>query len=110
MLPNVSHALAAWEEPTTIRTVVRTTTNFVESVSTSDRTQMCVVQIADKTSLSALVVDWSIAYIAVHTSEQIAIGEYVYSGGKWFKVIAISPWHPYGYVEAICEEAKAGVR
>lgn len=110
MLPNVSSVLMSWETPTTIRTVTRTTTNFVESLTTSDRTQLCVVQVADKTKLDASIVDWSLAYLTVHSRDALALGEYVPKGSAWYKVIAVAPWGDYGYIEAVCEEARMGVR
>lgn len=106
MLPNMSGVLTRWERPVTIKSVSISTVDFVPVETLTPRTQLCVVQVADKDKLNADTIDWSKEYILVHTSANIELGELVEFEGLDYKIINRSPWRGYGYIEAVGEEVK----
>jgi len=103
MLPDVSDVLMDWERSVTIKNVVRTTTNFVESDAVTERSQLVVVQVADKSRLNSVTVNWALKYIQVHSRTDILMGEYIEFDDADYKVIARGDWNGYGYIEVIAE-------
>jgi hypothetical protein len=106
MLPNMSAVLTAFERPVTVKTVTKTTVNFVTVETVTTRTQQCVVQVADKEKLNSGTIDWSLEYLLVHSAGQLQVGEYVEFNGMDYKIISRGAWSGYGYTEVICEETK----
>jgi len=105
-LPQVGHVLNDWLISTSIKTVTRTTTNFIETNAVVSRTQYCVVQPAQKETLNPRTIDWSLEYLRVHSKIDIEIGEFVELDSKDYKVIEKTNWNRYGYSEVIAEETK----
>jgi hypothetical protein len=89
-----------------IKTVTKTTVDFVETEVVTIRNQLCVVQVADKEKINSETIDWSLEYILVHSTVPVRIGEYVEFSGMDYKVVDRGPWRGYGFDEAIAEETK----
>lgn len=106
MIPDMSDVLTAWEEPFTIKTVTRQTVDFIEQDVVTERTQNCVIQVAQKEKLNSETIDWSLEYLMIHSKQGIAQGELVEFEGVDYKVIERGPWGRYGFTEVIAEETK----
>lgn len=106
MLPDMSGVLTAWERPVLIKTVTTTKVDFVETEAVAGRTQLCVVQVAEKERLNPDTIDWTLEYLMVHSSSQIQQGEFIEFEGADYKVIERGPWRGYGYTEVVAEETK----
>ena len=106
MLPDVSDALDGWLSDYTIKTVTKTTVDFVEDNTVAGRTVEAMVQVAEKEKLNPAQIDWSKKYLLVHSPEQINVGEYIESGGEDYKIIEPGDWQAYGYTEAVAEQTK----
>jgi len=103
MLPDMSNVLRGWEQSVKIKTVTRSTTDFVETDVVVVREQVCVVQVAEKSRLNSKTINWALDYIAVHSREDISLGEYVEFDSADYKVIVSGNWNQYGYIEIIAE-------
>ena len=106
MLPNMSRTLRRWARSVTVKTISKTTVDFVSVDTASSRTQKCVVQVADKERLNSTTIDWSLEYLTIHSKDAIAIGELVEFNGADYKVISRGAWSDYGYTEVLAEETK----
>ncbi len=106
MLPDMSDVLIEWETSVTIKTVTETTVNFNPVNTVKGRTQLCVIQVADKEKINPQTIDWSLEYIMIHSRSAIQMGELVFYKGVDFKVISRGPWTSYGYTEVIAAETK----
>ena len=106
MLPDVSEALTDWLSDYSLKSVARTTTNFVEAVVVTVRTLPAVVQVAQKDKLNTDAIDWSKRYLLVHSPDAIENGEYLEYGGEDYKIIDNGDWQAYGYTEAVAEQTK----
>jgi hypothetical protein len=103
MLPNVKNALTGWMQPVTVKTLARTTVDFVLSESVTVRVIPAVVQPTQKTSLNADTLNWSQPHITIHTPERVHLGEVVEWMAADYKVVEVADWSQYGYFEAVCE-------
>ena len=103
MLPNMANVLRGWRKDVTIKTVTRTTTNFVETDTVVTRSQLCVIQVFKSENLNSTTLDWAQEYIEVHSVENISLGEFIEFNGKDFKVISKSPYAEYGFTLVIAE-------
>ena len=103
MVPDVSQVLDGWEQLVTIKNVVRTTEDFVETDTVTIRTQLAVVQVAKKSALNSQTINWALDYLLVHSKENILMGEYIEFQGTDYKVILRGNWNLYGYLEVIAE-------
>lgn len=103
MLPDVSNVLTDWERTVTIKNVARTTTDFVESDVVTERSQLVVVQVAEKGRLNSKTINWSLQYLMVHSKEEILLGEFIEFNEADYKVIMIGVWNGYGYIEVVAE-------
>ena len=103
MLPDMSNVLRGWEQSIKIKTVTRSTTDFVETDVVVMREQVCVVQVAQKSKLNAVTIDWSLDYITVHSRDDVTLGEYIEFQSADYKVISSGNWNQYGYIEIIAE-------
>jgi len=106
MLPNVANALASWTKPIIVKTVTKSTVNFIESDTVTPRTVEAVVQPAQKEHLSALNIDFSLRYIIVHASAPLFVGEFVEVNGEDYKIIDDGDYQSFGFTEAIAEQTK----
>ena len=105
----MSGTLAGWTLPYTVKTVTRTTADFVETESVVTRQVQAVVQVADKNRLSADQIDWSLRYLMVHTSSELANGEYIEFQGEDYKIVDNGDYQLYGFTEATAEQTKRPV-
>ena len=103
---DVSDALTEWERPTVIKTVTETTEDFQPVTVVTGRSQLCVVQVADKEKLNPATIDWSLEYIMVHSRQSIEIDDLIEYEGMDYIVIERGPWRGYGYTESIAVETK----
>jgi hypothetical protein len=106
MILDMSGVLAAFERLVTIKTIVRSTTDFVESVTVEGRQQKCVVQVADKSKINPATIDWNLEYLLVHTAGSLEMGELIEFNSRDYKVVQIGDWNGYGYIEVVAEETK----
>lgn len=110
MIPNVARVLDAFMEPYTIKTVTKQTTDFVSSDVVVSRTINAVVQPAQKDKLNPDKIDWSLAYVTVHSKEPIANGDLIVYGGQDYKIIDNGDYQRFGYTEGLGEQTKRAAR
>ena len=103
---DVSDALTEWERPTVIKTVTESTVDFQPVTVVTGRSQLCVVQVADKEKLNPATIDWSLEYIMVHSRQGIEKDELIEHDGRDYKVTDRGPWRGYGYTEVVAAETK----
>lgn len=103
MLPDMSNVLRGWEQVVKIKNVTRSTTDFVETDVVVEREQTCVVQVAQKSNLNSVTIDWALDYITIHSREAVLLGEYVEFQEADYKVISLGNWNQYGYREIVAE-------
>ena len=103
---DVSDALTDWEWPTVIKTVTESTVDFQPVFTVVQRSQLCVVQVADKEKINPGTIDWSLEYIMVHSRSGIEIDDLIEHDGRDYKVTDRGPWRDYGYVEVVAAETK----
>lgn len=106
MLPDVSIALAEWAVPVVVKSVTQHTIDFEPADLITPRTIDAVVQPAQKEKLNADQIDWSLKYLLVHSTEQLAAGEFIEYQGEDYKIVEPGDWQAYGYSEAIAEQTK----
>jgi len=109
MLPNVSSALLGWTQPVLVKTVTKTTVDFVETEVVTGETVQAVVQPTKKTTLNADTLDWSQPHITLHSETLLALGQLVERNGADYKVVEVQDWTDYGYCEAVCEATRRPV-
>ena len=103
---DVSDALTDWERPTVIKTVTESTVDFQPVTVVTGRSQLCVVQVADKEKINPGTIDWSLEYILIHSRQGIEMDELIEHYGRDYKVTDRGPWRGYGYVEVVAAETK----
>jgi len=103
---DVSDALTEWERPTVIKTVTESTVDFEPATVVTGRSQLCVVQVADKEKINPGTIDWSLEYILIHSRSGIEMDELIEHDGRDYKVTDRGPWRGYGYTESIAVETK----
>ena len=103
---DVSDALIEWEQPTVIKTVTESTVDFEPATVVTGRSQLCVVQVADKEKINPGTIDWSLEYILIHSRSGIGMDELIEHDGRDYKVTDRGPWRGYGYVEVVAAETK----
>lgn len=104
MIMDVSFALDGWEQTVILKTVTKTSVNFVETVTVTGVDYLAVVQPTVKTKLNADSLDWSRAHITTHGKGEIKLGQFVEYKGRDYKVVECGDWSDYGYYEAVCED------
>jgi hypothetical protein len=102
----MADTLDEWSQPVIVKTVTQATIDFEPVDQVAVRTIQAVVQPAQKEKLNADQIDWSLRYLLVHTTDPLAIGEFVEYNGDDYKIIEPGDWQDYGYTEAIAEETK----
>tara|TARA_Y100000310_G_scaffold195657_1_gene195632 strand:- start:1485 stop:1817 length:333 start_codon:yes stop_codon:yes gene_type:complete len=108
-LPNMACVVSSWSTPYEIRTITKVTVDFADANTTATRTQQLMIQPAQKRRLNPDLVDWSLRYVQIHTTEQLVIGEELTFNGIDFRVIDDGDWQLYGYTDAVAEEIKPGM-
>ena len=103
---DVSDALTDWERPTIIKTVTESTVDFEPATVVTGRSQLCVVQVANKEKINPGTIDWSLEYILIHSRSGIEMDELIEHDGRDYKVTDRGPWRGYGYVEVVAAETK----
>jgi len=106
MLPDMSDTLDEWALPYLIKTATETTVDFVRAPVVTGRTIDAVVQVADKNKLNTDQIDWSLRYLQVHSSSEIANGEFLEFQGEDYKIIDNGDYQLYGFTEAVAEQTK----
>jgi len=106
MLPDMSDTLEEWELPYTLKTATETTADFVRAPVVTGRTIEAVVQVANKNKLNTGAIDWSLRYLQVHSSSEIANGEFLEFQGEDYKIIDNGDYQLYGFTEAVAEQTK----
>jgi hypothetical protein len=90
----------------TIKTVTRTTEDFVEAQSVEERTQKCVIQVARPEDLNNDTLDWSLKHLLIHSRSTLAMRELVEYKDEDYIIVRVSGWNDYGYIEAIASQTK----
>ena len=103
---DVSDALTDWEQPTVIKSVTESTVDFQPVTVVTVRSQLCVVQVANKEKINPGTIDWSLEYIMVHSRQGIEMDELIENDGRDYKVTDRGPWRGYGYTEVVAAETK----
>ena len=103
---DVSDALTDWERPTIIKTVTESTVDFQPVTVVTGRSQLCVVQVANKENVNPETIDWSLEHILIHSRSGIEMDELIEHDGRDYKVTDRGPWRGYGYVEVVAAETK----
>ena len=103
---DVSDALLDWEQPMIIKSVTESTVDFQPVTVVTVRSQLCVVQVANKEKLNPGTIDWALEYIMVHSRQGIEIDELIEHDGRDYKVTDRGPWRGYGYTEVVAAETK----
>ena len=103
---DVSDALTDWEKPTVIKSVTESTVDFQPVTVVTVRSQLCVVQVANKEKINPGTIDWSLEYIMVHSRQGIEMDELIEHDGRDYKVTDRGPWRGYGYTEVVAAETK----
>jgi len=103
---DVSDALEGFDRTTVIKTVTETTVDFQPINVVTFRTQLCVIQVAQKEIINPATIDWSLEYIMVHSRQGIEMDELIEHDGRDYKVTDRGPWRGYGYTEIIAAETK----
>lgn len=107
--PDVSSALRDWEIPVMLKTLTQETVDFVPTDVVTSSTILAVVQPVRAEDLRVETVDWSKAYIKLHTTSAIAVGQIVEYGGADYDVISVENWSAYGYYMAIAAATRQEV-
>ena len=103
---DVSDALTDWEQATVIKSVTESTVDFQPVTVVTGRSQLCVIQVAEKEKINPGTIDWSLEYIMVHSRQGIDIDELIVHDGRDYKVTDRGPWRGYGYTEVVAAETK----
>lgn len=98
--------LDEWSMPYTIKTVTRTTVDFVEADTVAGRTVAAVVQPAQKEKLNPAQIDWALKYLQVHAAAPLYAGEFIEYQGADYKFIEDGDYQLYGFSEVIAEQTK----
>lgn len=106
MIFDLSPAFDDWEQPYTLKTVTKSTVDFVETTVVKGDPRVAVFQPTNKTNLNADTLDWSRDHWTLHSALDIKKGQYVEYKGRDYKVVERSDWSEYGYYEVVCEETK----
>ena len=108
MLPDMSDTLLQWERTVKLKTVTKTSVDFVETEVVVVTSIQAVVQPADKTKINLGSLDWSKKYILIHKrGSGIETDDFIEYKGRDFKVIGPNgDFDDYGYVEVVGEETK----
>ena len=108
MLPDMSEALEEWEGPVKLKTVSKTTVNFMETIVVVVTSIQAVVQPADKTKINIGSLDWSKKYILIHKrGAGIEMNNFIEYNGRDFKIIGPNgDYEDYGFIEVVGEETK----
>jgi hypothetical protein len=106
MKPQVNAALLDWTEPLTLKTVTRTSVNFIETETTTTTTIQAVVQPASPQAIRAEQLDWSLRHLTLHSESAMAVGQFVSFEGGDYKIVSVRDYSAYGYFEATAEQTR----
>lgn len=110
MLPDMSDVLTEWEQSVILKTVTRTTVDFVDQIVITPKPLRAVVQVADKERLNPDEIDWSLRYILIHSKQPMQLGQYVeYQGTDYKLTQGDANYQDYGYTELVGEEVKGAI-
>ena len=104
----MSDVLTSWSQFVNLKTVTKTSIDFVETEVVTANKIRAVVQPADKTKLQLDSLDWSKEYVLIHKKGTgIDIGQYIEWDGRDFKIIGPNGnYKNYGFIEVVGEETK----
>ena len=102
----MSNVLMDWEQSITIKNVERVTDDFVTDNVVTSRTQLAVVQVAKKSDLNSVTINWALKYLMVHSRSDMLIDEYIEFDSADYKIIERGEWNQYGYLEVVAEQTK----
>lgn len=106
MLPNMADVLDEWEIPVLVKTVTKTSVDFVVTKVITGQTVPAVVQPAQLETLDPETLDRSRDYLQIHSKQDILLDQFVEYDGRDFKVISRGNYGLYGFNEVIAEETK----
>lgn len=108
MLPDMSDTLIEWERTVKLKTVTKTSVDFIETEVVDVSYIKVVIQPADKTKINLGSLDWSKKYILIHKrGGGIEMNDYIEYKGRDFKIIGPNgDYDDYGFSEVVGEETK----
>ena len=106
MLPNMSSALDRWLQTVVLKTITQTVVNHRPVQTPSSTNIQAVIQPADKKKLTVENIDYSLAYLQVHSKTQLRVGDVIEYKSVDHKIVQLGPYSDYGYYEAIAEELR----
>jgi hypothetical protein len=106
MLPNLSSALAPWIQSVVLKTITQTVVNFKPVNNTVSTTISAVVQPAKLKDLTVENVDYSLAYLQIHSLTPVKIGDVITYKTVDHKIVQLGHYDDYGFYEAIAEEVR----
>lgn len=106
MLPQMGKVLQRFLQPVTIRTVSQEIVDFRPVETEVSLITKAVVQPAQKEKLNPAIIDWSLRYLQVHSTDQMKIGDFITHSGTGYKAVELGDYNDYEYFETIFEEVK----
>lgn len=107
---DVTSALAGWTVPVTVKTVTETTVDFVPTQTVTVTSILAVVQPTQPAQIRALDLDFAEAYQTLHTTDSLALGQFVEVGGADYRVVRVTDWRSAGgYLEAVAVATRRAV-
>jgi hypothetical protein len=101
MLPNLASVVKKWQQPIIIKTITKTTVNFVTSIAVIRESSQAVVQPTKKTTVNKDQLDWSQKNNTFHLLRLVDLGQVIEFKGQDFKVVEVSDCMDYGYCEVV---------
>lgn len=107
MLPDVSDVLTEWEQSVILKTVTKTTVDFVETTVVTATPVLMVVQVAEKEKLNLDSLNWSKEYKWFHAKFKLELNQFVEHHGIDYKLVSQGDnYKDYGYTAFAGEETK----
>lgn len=102
MITDVTSAMDGWTQAVPVKTVTETTVDYVPTQAVAVTQIQAVVQPTQPAQLRALDLDFAEAYQTLHTTETLALGQFVEVGGADYRVVRVQDWRSAGgYLEAV---------
>lgn len=106
MLPDMSDVLTEWEIPVLLKTVQQITVDLRPADVVTVEPILAVCQPAQKERINPDIIDWSKAYIQVHTKRELFTNQVIEFNGEDYRITEDGNYALYGYSEVIAEQTK----
>jgi hypothetical protein len=105
----MADVLTDFEVTVDLVTYTRTTVDFAPVMTPARVSIKAVVQPAQREKVQALGLDLTLRHIEVHSTTNIAVGQFIEFGGRSYKVITPGDYELYGFADVICAEVKGAI-